>query len=115
MNTPFFYCENCSREVSSGMNVCPGCGQEFSSVRCPSCGFTGAPELFKKSCPECGYVGENVIDETSGSKQYRAKPGSNDSKSSKNSENHLPAWLYRILIGILAIIIIYLVMVYFLL
>jgi hypothetical protein len=113
MNTPFFYCENCSREVSSGMNVCPGCGQEFSSVRCPSCGFTGAPELFKKSCPRCGYVGEDVIDKTPGSKLVKSE--SNESKNSRKSGNHLPSWLYRLLIGILVIIIIYLVRVYFLL
>jgi len=115
MSIPSFYCENCSREVSSGMTVCPGCGQEFSSVRCPACGFTGAPELFIKSCPECGYVGEEVIDKTPGTKLYLVKPENKDSKSSKNSENHLPPWLYRVLIGILVIIIIYLVRVYFLL
>ena len=115
MNTPSFFCENCGREVSDRMEVCPGCGQEFSSVRCPTCGFTGKPELFKKSCPECGYVGKEVIDKTRGIKLNKVKPGSTESQRSKNSENHLPSWLYKVLIGILVIIIIYLVRVYFLL
>ena len=113
MSTPSFYCENCNREVSSGLVICPGCGQEFSSVRCPSCGFTGKPELFKKSCPECGYVGEDVIDKTPDSKLVKSE--SNESKNSRKSGNHLPSWLYKVLIGILVIIIIYLVRVYFLL
>ncbi|MCK5197101.1 MAG: zinc-ribbon domain-containing protein [Spirochaetales bacterium] len=113
MNTPSFFCENCGREVSDRMEVCPGCGQEFSSVRCPTCGFTGKPELFKKSCPECGYVGEDVIDKTRGSKLVKSE--SNEFKNSRESENHLPYWLYKVLIGILVIIIIYLVRVYFLL
>ena len=115
MKTPSFFCENCSREVSSDMNVCPGCGQEFSSVRCPACGFTGAPELFKNSCPLCAYVGVDVIDKTPGTKLYVTKFEGNDFKSSRKSQNHLPPWLYRVLIGILVIIIIYLIRVYFLL
>lgn len=115
MNTPFFYCENCSRKVSSDMNVCPGCGQEFSSVRCPSCGFTGAPELFKESCPECGYVGKSKEDENPGRNLYIVKSGNTGSMGNIQNKNHLPSWLYKILIGILVIVIIYLVRVYFLL
>ena len=58
MKSPFFYCENCGREVNSNLNTCPGCGEKFISVRCPSCGYTGNAELFKKNCPNCGYTGD---------------------------------------------------------
>lgn len=115
MKTPSFFCENCNREVSYGMNVCPGCGQEFSSVRCPVCGFTGAPELFKKSCPRCGYAGTDIVDKDPDRNFYIVKSESDKTKSGKRSEKHLPSWLYKVLIGILVIIIIYLTRVYFLL
>jgi len=95
MSKPSFYCENCGREVPPGLDVCPGCGEAFSSVRCPSCGFTGVPELFKKSCPRCGYMGEEVNINT-------------------KTKEYLPAWVYRVLIGALLILIICLIRVYFL-
>ncbi|MCK5674950.1 MAG: zinc ribbon domain-containing protein [Spirochaetales bacterium] len=97
MAKPSFYCENCGKEVLSGLEVCPGCGQTFSSVRCPSCGFTGGPELFRKSCPMCGYIGEEV------------------KNSVLTKKNYLPSWIYRVLIGALLILIIYLIRIYFLL
>jgi ssDNA-binding Zn-finger/Zn-ribbon topoisomerase 1 len=52
---PHFFCENCGAEVPLHAKRCPGCGRFFSSVRCPSCGFTGEESLFAKGCPSCGY------------------------------------------------------------
>ncbi len=115
MNTPSFYCENCSREVSSGLDVCPGCGLEFSSVRCPSCGFMGKPELFKESCPECGYIGADIVDKDPGSNFYIVKPNSDESRGSKRSEKQLPSWVYKVFIGGMIIIIVSLIRIYFLL
>ena len=106
MVKPTFYCENCGREVSSGLETCPDCGQDFSSVRCPSCGFTGVPELFKKSCPSCGYVGEDVINKSKNNKKVNFRV---------RTKNYLPAWIYRVVIGALLVLIIYLLRVYFLL
>ena len=113
MNTPSFYCENCSREVAAGLDVCPGCGQEFSSVRCPSCGFAGEPELFKESCPECGYSGKAKEDEDSGRNLYIVKSNNTEYRKNIRSEKQLPSWLYKILIGFMVIIIIFLVRFYF--
>lgn len=115
MNTPSFFCENCSREVSSGMDICPGCGQEFSSVRCPSCGFSGKPKLFIECCPECGYVGNAKENEDPGRNLYIVKSGNAESLENVQYKNHLPSWLYKILIGIMVIIIVSLIRVYLLL
>jgi len=52
---PRFFCDNCGREVDNGAKTCPGCGRFFSSIRCPSCGFTGEDKLFRNGCPSCGY------------------------------------------------------------
>ncbi|MDR0501766.1 MAG: zinc ribbon domain-containing protein [Treponema sp.] len=52
---PRFFCDNCGSEVDNGAKTCPGCGRFFSSVRCPSCGFSGDDKLFLKGCPSCGY------------------------------------------------------------
>jgi predicted RNA-binding Zn-ribbon protein involved in translation (DUF1610 family) len=53
--SPRFFCENCGAEVGRNEKACPRCGKFFASVRCPSCGFTGAEGLFTKGCPLCGY------------------------------------------------------------
>lgn len=104
MPKPSFYCENCGRKVPAGLDVCPGCGELFSSVRCPSCGYTGEPGFFKKSCPHCGFTGKDVIDNSLNKKNYNI---------GLITKNFLPAWVYRVLITALIILIIYLIRVYF--
>ncbi|HAK45129.1 MAG TPA: hypothetical protein DCO79_04305 [Spirochaeta sp.] len=54
-----FYCDNCGTKVSKNAAKCPKCGRFFKSVRCPSCGLTGSPDIFVNGCPSCGYAGEN--------------------------------------------------------
>ena len=115
MESPSFYCEHCGRKVSSGLDVCPGCGQEFSSVRCPACGFTGDPELFKEMCPECGYIGKAKEDEDTGRNLYIVKSNNAEYRRNKRSEKQLPSWLYKVLIGVMVIIIVSLIRIYFLL
>ena len=107
MSKPSFYCENCGRDVAAGMDTCPGCGQEFDSVLCPSCGFKGASKLFKQNCPNCGYSGfdtdciQTDMDLCSVEQKKRVK--------------QLPVWFYRVLIGFLVVIIVGLIRLYFLL
>jgi len=105
LSTPYFYCENCGQNVSSSLDICPGCGQEFSSVRCPSCGFTGEAPLFKIKCPQCGYSG--IQNTSSYKKTDLIKPGKN--------RKQLPVWLYSALIGIMVVVIFGLIRIYFLL
>ena len=106
MSKPSFYCENCGREVPPCLDVCPGCGEAFSSVRCPSCGFKGVPGFFKKGCPGCGYMGGDI----------KEKPrGDTKENTSVIIKKYFPVWVYRVIIGALLILIIYLLRVYFLL
>ena len=104
MNTPAFYCENCGQNVSSGLDICPGCGQKFSSVRCPSCSFTGDASLFKGKCPQCGYSG-----------MQNNNSYSNLKIADVENDKQFPVWLYRVLIGIMVVVIIGLIRIYFLL
>lgn len=99
MADPSFYCENCGQKVSWGQDTCPGCGQEFDFVLCPSCGFTGEAALFQGKCPQCGYFG--AVDISLEKKPYQRK--------------QLSTWVYRILILILIFILIGLVGTYLLL
>lgn len=50
-----FFCDNCGHEVPFNAEICPKCKKHFSGVRCPVCGFTGAPSQFQNGCPRCGY------------------------------------------------------------
>jgi hypothetical protein len=50
-----FFCDKCGFEVPQDAKCCPGCGRSFSSVKCPSCGFTGEANAFGSGCPVCGY------------------------------------------------------------
>jgi len=99
MKEPSFYCENCGREVSSGLESCPGCGQKFYSVLCPSCGFTGDSKLFGENCPNCGYVGS-------------VKPSI---EIKINQKKQIPSWIYKLIIIILAVVLFVLLRIYFLL
>ena len=96
MAVPSFYCENCGKEVSSRLDSCPGCGQKFYLVRCPSCGFTDVSESFRNSCPNCGYTG--ISD--------------NESADNRGSKKQFPPWLYKLLIGLLSLVLIGLVRIY---
>jgi hypothetical protein len=55
MKKPHFFCESCGAEAPRDAKQCPACGRYFSSIRCPSCGFTGEEALFREGCPVCGY------------------------------------------------------------
>jgi predicted RNA-binding Zn-ribbon protein involved in translation (DUF1610 family) len=99
MTAPAFYCENCGRKVPAGLASCPGCRQEFDSVRCPVCGFTGSSEEFKSRCPDCGYTGVTEF----------------STETNKKIKKQFSPLLYKILIVVLVITLFILIRLYFML
>lgn len=50
-----YICGKCAHEVERDAKVCPFCHANLNNIRCPYCGFIGAPEKFKNDhCPRCG-------------------------------------------------------------
>jgi uncharacterized membrane protein YvbJ len=92
MKAPRFFCENCGAEVSRDAKNCPQCGRFFASVRCPSCGFTGAEGLFGGGCPVCGYSAPKGTD----------KPERFKKKDTRVAAGALPMWVY--VLSLLALI-----------
>ncbi|MDR1178146.1 MAG: zinc ribbon domain-containing protein [Spirochaetaceae bacterium] len=100
-----FFCEHCGAEVGRNAKQCPKCGNFFSSILCPSCGFSGGEFLFDKGCPVCGYSAP----ESGG--QGSTSPGSGGAGKSKKAASGeaagaLPWWVYALtalaLAGVLA-------------
>jgi predicted amidophosphoribosyltransferase len=115
MTVPSFYCENCGRKVTSGNDSCPGCGQKFYSVRCPSCGFVGASELFKQGCPDCAYSGEeDTFQDKTKNTDYNREPGEKIIFKKKQGKQ-ISSRVYKLIIGALAIMLFFLIKSYFLL
>jgi len=52
---PRFFCDNCGYEVGDNVKVCPYCGRNFVSIRCPVCDYSGPDRMFQSGCPMCGY------------------------------------------------------------
>lgn len=82
MKKPRYFCEHCGAEVARNATVCPVCGRFFSSVKCPKCGFTGKPALFRLGCPNCGYSTSFSDGESSTGSKVLSPPGP------------LPFWVY---------------------
>ena len=108
MGDPPFFCEKCGQKVRSDQNVCSGCGEKFYSVRCPSCGFSGSSELFKKNCPTCGYPNTETSSHNTDLTEFV--------KTSSNKKKHhaglLPPLVYKGLIGALVVLLIFLIRYY---
>lgn len=50
-----YICGKCAHEVERDAKVCPFCHANLNNIRCPYCGYVGAPEKFKNDhCPRCG-------------------------------------------------------------
>ena len=102
-----FYCDNCGTKVSRDTVKCPKCGRFFKSVRCPSCGLTGSPDLFVNGCPSCGYAEEK---KNSGFDYYDIdEKGGGRRSSGKSEPKFFSDRFYKRAIPILIIVIILLV------
>lgn len=106
INTKFF-CENCGNEVKRNTKICPHCGRFFASVKCPSCYYIGNTDEFINGCPSCGYaVNSNAEKNT---KEYRDQKIKETSVKYKENryDDPLPWWVYSLVFGIAAILIIF--------
>ncbi|MCL2067006.1 MAG: zinc ribbon domain-containing protein [Treponema sp.] len=92
---PRFFCDNCGSEVVKNAKACPRCGRFFSSVRCPSCGFSGEDDLFLRGCPSCGYSAPP-------GKKERAPFGR--TPFDRAAPPPLPAWKYIVIIAALFVV-----------
>jgi predicted RNA-binding Zn-ribbon protein involved in translation (DUF1610 family) len=92
---PRFFCDNCGIEVDQNVKACPQCARFFSSIRCPSCGFTGEDKAFSGGCPSCSYSAPPV-----------AVPNPPEEKI---PAGRLPLWVYLLTVlaffGVIAILI----------
>ena len=102
---PKFFCENCNAEVRHDAMICPHCGKFFSSVRCPSCGFTGTHKEFKNGCPQCGYaVGSGKASARSGTvntikKNKKEAVGYGGKEVNVRTDvDPLPLWIYGLVL-----------------
>ena len=106
-HSPKFFCENCGQEVKRNTKVCPHCGRFFASVRCPSCNYMGHTDEFINGCPSCGFAVSSDSNKNTKKyhrnklKEYRAKYKSN------RYDDPLPWWVYSLVIGSLALLLIY--------
>lgn len=102
-----FFCENCHHEVRPNARVCPNCGRFFEAVRCPACSYVGEGRDFVHGCPNCGYAGVDTSNDA-GFEQvdYAPSPG-------RNKTTAKPPWLWPLAIGILLIVFVGLVILYF--
>ncbi len=111
-----FFCENCGRQVDKNELRCPGCGRYFKSVKCPSCGLAGSPDLFLDGCPSCGYAGEHqsydvsdISSSLDGKKKRRRK-----NKTQKGSGGGgFSELFYRRIIPVLLVLLIILIILLF--
>ena len=96
---PRFFCDNCGAEVDKNSRSCARCGRFFSSVRCPSCGYSGDENAFSGGCPSCGYSAPAV-------------PSAQEKKPGKHlvPAGPLPLWIYLLsvfaFIAVLALLIV---------
>ena len=94
---PRFFCESCNAEVPLDAKICPKCGKNFASVRCPFCDFIGEAEEFRGGCPTCGHVLTGIPgSDSSPSPKKKKKPRSNFRKEKKppGATGSLPLWVY---------------------
>jgi uncharacterized membrane protein YvbJ len=97
-----FFCDNCGTEVAREEDACPECGRPFSSVRCPTCGFSGSLDDFQDCCPSCGYA---VLPKEASAPKA---PLSQTRQIHEHEGGSLPLWVYVItglaLIGMLVVV-----------
>jgi hypothetical protein len=87
-----FFCEHCGAEVERSAKQCSSCGKFFSSILCPSCGFSGEEFLFDRGCPVCGYSSSGKGAEKTGTRGPGRIGGSK--KRNGDAAGALPWWVY---------------------
>jgi RNA polymerase subunit RPABC4/transcription elongation factor Spt4 len=101
-----FFCDKCGYEVDQDAKNCPGCGRNFSSVKCPACKFVGSAALFGDGCPVCGYSASKNADAKQQSAQnVREKSIKSQTETQFPHYQHgsLPIWIYIVTSVILLI------------
>ena len=103
---PKFFCENCGKEVKRNTKVCPYCGKFFASVKCPACNYLGGTDEFVSGCPACGYAVHSNTEKNT--KRYRNDKIKETSVKYKENryDDPLPWWVYSLVLGIAAALII---------
>lgn len=96
---PRFFCEHCGAEVRQNDKVCSTCGRFFSSVKCPSCGYSGDSAVFRDGCPVCGYAF---------ARDGKTPSGTGEKK--KGGIDPLPWWVYLATFALLGAMIAYILL-----
>ena len=88
---PRFFCDNCGHEVERDARSCAHCGRFFSSVRCPSCGYTSSEKAFSNGCPSCGY---SAPPDNTAAGVLRSKTPQVENRHEGRFSTPLPLWVY---------------------
>jgi uncharacterized membrane protein YvbJ len=104
-----FVCEKCGNAVRRNATVCDFCGQVFSGIKCPRCGFSGDADLFSDGCPVCGFTGSFGAEKAD--KNREPKKTKLSYVTPKKEKKMLPLFIYRIL-GIIAFILIVILVIF---
>tara|TARA_B100000614_G_C14090759_1_gene302777 strand:+ start:162 stop:491 length:330 start_codon:yes stop_codon:yes gene_type:complete len=93
-----FYCENCGAEVDERDELCRECGAIFVAIKCPRCGFRGKQHQFVRGCPRCGFLGDDL--RTTGDSRGNGNDADRRTRSARRRE--MPAWLFWVVLALLA-------------
>lgn len=107
-----YICGKCAHEVERDAKVCPYCHANLNNIRCPYCGYVGAPEKFKNDhCPRCGRSKNISVDYTPPNSKKLDKDeiqirGGDCKKSSVTKKNSkISEWLNRCFFPLLLILV----------
>lgn len=99
-----YICGKCAHEVERDAKVCPYCHANLNNIRCPYCGFVGAPEKFKNDrCPRCGrsknisvdYNSVNPEKKSSGKDEIQIKADETNIPEYSRGNSKFSEWLNR--------------------
>ena len=109
-----YICGKCAHEVERDAKVCPFCHANLNNIRCPYCGFIGAPEKFKNDhCPRCGksknisidYNPANSNKNNSVNDEIQIKGGEAKEYKTAKKNSKFSEWLNRFFFPLLFILV----------
>lgn len=109
-----YICGKCAHEVERDAKVCPFCHANLNNIRCPYCGFIGAPEKFKNDhCPRCGrsknisidYNPANSKKNNSVNDEIQIKGGEAKEYKTTKKNSKFSEWLNRFFFPLLFILV----------